>query len=65
MGGSNVFFTGSAGCGKSTVLKVVVKELQARHKKVNVVAPTGRSAVQVNSMSTWSYVGHPIFINIR
>jgi Cdc6-like AAA superfamily ATPase len=57
MGGHNVFFTGSAGCGKSTVLEAVVKELRAKRKQVNVIAPTGRAALQVNGMSTWSYIG--------
>lgn len=57
LGGRNVFFTGSAGCGKSTVLEAVVKELEAKHKRVNVIAPTGRSALQVHGMSTWSYMG--------
>jgi ATP-dependent DNA helicase PIF1 len=57
LGGRNVFFTGSAGCGKSTVLEAVVKELKAKHKRVNVIAPTGRSALQVHGMSTWSYMG--------
>jgi ATP-dependent DNA helicase PIF1 len=55
--GRNVFFTGSAGCGKSTVLEAVVKELKAKHKQVDVIAPTGRSALQVHGMSTWSYMG--------
>ncbi|KAG7410416.1 ATP-dependent DNA helicase PIF1 [Fusarium oxysporum f. sp. raphani] len=55
--GRNVFFTGSAGCGKSTVLEAVVKELKAKHKRVDVIAPTGRSALQVHGMSTWSYMG--------
>lgn len=57
LGGRNVFFTGLAGCGKSTVLEAVVKELKAKHKRVNVIAPTGRSALQVHGMSTWSYMG--------
>lgn len=40
MDGRNVFFTGSAGCGKSTVLEAAVKELRAKGKQVDVVAPT-------------------------
>ncbi|KAL5603687.1 hypothetical protein FOVSG1_006437 [Fusarium oxysporum f. sp. vasinfectum] len=55
--GRNVFYTGSAGCGKSTVLKAVVKKLEDMGKIVNIVAPTGRAALQVNGMSTWSYMG--------
>ncbi|OTA00520.1 aaa ATPase [Trichoderma parareesei] len=55
--GRNVFFTGSAGCGKSTVLKAAVKMLRDMGKIVHVVAPTGRAALQVDGMSTWSYMG--------
>lgn len=55
--GNNVFFTGSAGCGKSTALKVAVNMLRDQGKIVHIVAPTGRAALQVNGMSTWSYMG--------
>ncbi|KKP01892.1 PIF1 [Trichoderma harzianum] len=55
--GRNVFFTGSAGCGKSTVLKAAVNLLYMMGKRVHVVAPTGRAALQVGGMSTWSYMG--------
>jgi ATP-dependent DNA helicase PIF1 len=55
--GRNVFYTGSAGTGKSTVLKAAVKQLKARGKKVRVLAPTGKAALQVNGMTTWSYMG--------
>jgi len=40
--GKNVFYTGSAGCGKSTVLRAFVKKLRAENKEVNIIAPTGR-----------------------
>ncbi|KKO96435.1 ATP-dependent DNA helicase PIF1 [Trichoderma harzianum] len=55
--GRNVFFTGSAGCGKSTVLKAAIKMLRGKGKRVHIVAPTGRAALQVGGMSTWSYMG--------
>jgi ATP-dependent DNA helicase PIF1 len=55
--GRNVFYTGSAGCGKSTVLKAAVKRLKAMNKKVSILAPTGRAALQVDGMTTWSYMG--------
>lgn len=55
--GRNVFYTGSAGCGKSTVLKAAVKTLQRMGKRVRILAPTGRAALQVDGMSTWSYMG--------
>ena len=40
--GKNVFYTGSAGCGKSTVLRAFVKRLHAAGREVNIIAPTGR-----------------------
>ncbi|RTE67981.1 hypothetical protein BHE90_017642, partial [Fusarium euwallaceae] len=52
-----IFYTGSAGCGKSTILKAVVKKLEYMGKIVYIVAPTGKAALQVNGMSTWSYMG--------
>ncbi|KAG8414570.1 hypothetical protein J3459_022503 [Metarhizium acridum] len=55
--GRNVFFTGSAGCGKSTVLKAAVRKLQDMGRTVHVVAPTGRAALQVNGATTWTYMG--------
>ncbi|PNP55212.1 hypothetical protein FNYG_15539 [Fusarium nygamai] len=57
MSGRNVFFTGSAGCVKSTVLKAAVKKLRAEGKIVHITAPTGRAALGVNSVTTWSYMG--------
>jgi len=57
MSGRNVFYTGSAGCGKSTVLKAVVQRLKRDGKKVYVIAPTGRAALAVNGITTWTYAG--------
>lgn len=66
LSGRNVFFTGSAGCGKSTVLKATVKKLREMGRCVNVIAPTGRAALQVDGMSTWSYMGWtPDFHKLR
>ncbi|KAI4178701.1 MAG: hypothetical protein L6R41_008263, partial [Letrouitia leprolyta] len=48
LSGRNTFYTGSAGCGKSTVLRAFVKELQNAGKIVQIVAPTGRAALDVN-----------------
>lgn len=55
--GRNVFYTGSAGCGKSTVLKAFNKRLSEMGKKVDVVAPTGRAALDINGSTTWTYAG--------
>ncbi|KAJ9165282.1 ATP-dependent DNA helicase [Coniochaeta hoffmannii] len=55
--GNNVFYTGSAGCGKSTVLRAFVRRLRAMGKHVDIVAPTGKAALQVNGKTTWTYLG--------
>ncbi|CAG9990242.1 unnamed protein product [Clonostachys byssicola] len=57
LSGRNVFYTGSAGCGKSTVLKAAVKRLRDQGKSVHILAPTGRAALQVDGMTTWTYMG--------
>lgn len=53
----NVFYTGSAGCGKSTVLKAFVKRFREQGLKVDIVAPTGRAALDINGSTTWTYAG--------
>ncbi|KAJ1331004.1 ATP-dependent DNA helicase PIF1 [Microdochium nivale] len=55
--GRNVFYTGSAGCGKSTVLKAFTKRLRAEGKRVQILAPTGRAALQVGGTTTWTFAG--------
>ncbi|RYP73819.1 hypothetical protein DL771_003397 [Monosporascus sp. 5C6A] len=55
--GRNVFYTGAAGTGKSTVLRAAVERLRHLGRRVHVVAPTGRAALAVNGMTTWSYAG--------
>ena len=55
--GNNVFYTGSAGCGKSTVLGCFVKCLKVLDKRVYIVAPTGRAALDVGGSTFWSYAG--------
>lgn len=57
LSGRNVFYTGSAGCGKSTVLKAFVKRFGERGMKVNIIAPTGRAALDINGSTTWTYAG--------
>ncbi|KAF2789471.1 hypothetical protein K505DRAFT_93473 [Melanomma pulvis-pyrius CBS 109.77] len=57
MSGRNVFYTGSAGCGKSTVLKSFVKRFAEMGLRVNIIAPTGRAALDINGTTTWSYAG--------
>lgn len=57
LNGRNVFYTGSAGCGKSTVLKAFVKRFRDMGKFVRIVAPTGRAALDINGSTTWTYAG--------
>jgi ATP-dependent DNA helicase PIF1 len=57
LSGQNVFYTGSAGCGKSTVLKAFVKELKNRGKNVVIVAPTGKAALEVNGCTFYTFAG--------
>ena len=57
MNNHNVFYTGSAGCGKSTVLKHFIPLLRREGKKVDVLAPTGKAALEVNGRTIHSYAG--------
>lgn len=57
MNGKNVFYTGSAGCGKSTVLKHFVALLRSGRKKVDIIAPTGKAALEVNGRTIHNYAG--------
>lgn len=55
--GRNIFYTGSAGCGKSTVLRAMVQRLRALGKRVEIMAPTGKAALAVNGATTWTFAG--------
>ena len=57
MKGRNVFYTGSAGCGKSTVLRNFVARLKARGSNVRIIAPTGKAALEVGGVTLYSYAG--------
>ncbi|KXT15045.1 hypothetical protein AC579_4870 [Pseudocercospora musae] len=57
LNGYNVFYTGSAGTGKSTVLKAYVKKLKALGKHVDIIAPSGIAAVNVGGGTFFSYMG--------
>ena len=57
MSDKNVFYTGSAGCGKSTVLKHFVPLLRNVLKKVDILAPTGKAALEVNDRTLHNYAG--------
>jgi predicted AAA+ superfamily ATPase len=53
MEGKNVFYTGSAGCGKSTILKAFVKQLKAQGLKVDICATTNLAALAINGTTLW------------
>lgn len=54
----NVFFTGSAGTGKSVVLRHLVQELYRKHGQVNVgvTASTGLAACNINGQTVHKYL---------
>ncbi|GAM21820.1 hypothetical protein SAMD00019534_049950 [Acytostelium subglobosum LB1] len=57
-GKKNVFFTGSAGTGKSFVLKHIVARLREKHEKaVYVTAATGIAAVNIGGVTLHSFAG--------
>ncbi|KAL5093992.1 hypothetical protein Trisim1_012498 [Trichoderma cf. simile WF8] len=55
--GYNIFYTGSAGCGKSTVLREMRDRLLGMGKAVHVLAPTGKVAMANRGSTTWSFAG--------
>lgn len=58
--GDNVFYTGGAGTGKSTVLRAIVKELREQGRRAQVITPTGISALEVGGSTyfTWAVGAH-------
>lgn len=56
--GENVFFTGSAGTGKSVVLRQLVHELRRRHGlfNVGVTASTGLAACNINGQTVHKFL---------
>ncbi|KAK0672558.1 P-loop containing nucleoside triphosphate hydrolase protein [Cercophora samala] len=55
--GANIFYTGSAGCGKSTVLHEIRRRLGAQGKVVKAIAPTGLVALAINGTTTYTFMG--------
>ena len=55
--GHNIFYTGSAGSGKSTILQAIKKRLEDMGKTVRVMAPTGKVALAINGTTTWTFAG--------
>jgi ATP-dependent DNA helicase PIF1 len=63
---NNIFITGSAGTGKTFLLKYVIQELVRKYERelegsgtsaVAVVAPTGISAINVGGQTIHSFAG--------
>jgi hypothetical protein len=55
--GENVFYTGGAGAGKSTVLRAIVRELREQGRRAQVVTPTGISALNVGGSTYFTWAG--------
>lgn len=62
LSGRNVFFTGSAGTGKSFLLHTIISELRALNKVVAVTASTGIAAEHIGgtTLHTFSGLGVPV-----
>ena len=58
-GNLNVFITGSAGTGKSFLLRYIIQELRLKysHAAVAVTAPTGVAAVNIGGSTVHSFAG--------
>eukprot|EP01080_Neovahlkampfia_damariscottae_P005800 gene5800-9623_t len=59
IGGQNIFFTGSAGTGKSHVLREIVKQLKREYSSdsIAIVAPTGIAALNIGGTTLHSFAG--------
>lgn len=59
--GKNIFYTGSAGTGKSILLRSIIKELKKKHSKnegaVAVTASTGLAACNIGGSTLHSFAG--------
>jgi ATP-dependent DNA helicase PIF1 len=53
----NMFITGSAGVGKTFLIKKIVNALQIRGKKVEATAMTGAASVLINGKTLHSWAG--------
>lgn len=60
LSGQNVFITGSAGTGKSYLLKFIVQESKKKYPpdSIAVTAPTGISAINVGGVTINSFAGY-------
>lgn len=59
-GSDNIFITGKAGTGKTTLLKKIVKTFESHGRLVVVVAPTGVAAKNAGGVTIHSLLRLPI-----
>lgn len=59
-GEDNLFITGKAGTGKTTILKEIVRIFQSQNKFFAVVAPTGIAAKNAGGVTIHSFLRLPI-----
>ncbi|KAF8306376.1 hypothetical protein DL93DRAFT_224980 [Clavulina sp. PMI_390] len=55
--GHSLFFTGSAGTGKSVLLREIISQLRARGTQVAVTASTGIASINVGGSTIHSFAG--------
>ncbi|KAJ3718423.1 PIF1-like helicase-domain-containing protein [Lentinula raphanica] len=55
--GESVFFTGSAGTGKSVLLREIIRHLRSSNKTIAITASTGIAAVNIGGSTIHSWAG--------
>ena len=61
----NVFITGGAGVGKTTITKDIIKEYEAEAKKVAKLASTGMAATLIGGQTLHSFLDLGIAANLK
>ncbi|KAI7283948.1 hypothetical protein KC345_g2647 [Hortaea werneckii] len=56
LAGRNLFITGAAGSGKSTIIRMLISALQDRGKRVRICAHTGKAAEQIGGTTYHSFL---------
>lgn len=63
--GGNVFFTGSAGVGKSFLLQEITRLLEYLERPYQVTATTGIAALQISGITVHSWAGVGLAKDVR